>query len=435
MMWRISTATVLCFLGMAGIDRLIRADVITLKTGGEIRGEVLGESRATARSNYISIRTLSGATVTVARDEVDTVTRRRPVVEEYETRRRSTGDTVDDHWNLSEWCRERSLAKERESHLTRVIELDPEHVKARRALGHFQHDGRWTTRDELMASRGYVKHKGKYVLPQELELLEQEQRESEEEKAWYKRVRMWHGWLESDRPERQSEGVAQFKSIADRDAVPALVRYFAEDSRETFRLLYVEVLSRIRDEKAIGPLVLQSLKDESRLVRDSAVTAALRIDRQKALPAYIRALKNDLNVIVNRAGTALAQVGDETAVPELIEALVTSHRYRVLVPDKNQVGFRSDGGPAPATGTVPLPPDVAALLATGQLPYGVQVQEQQPPGHELRSKAVLVRRDEQNPSVLTTLQLLTGQDFGYNEAAWRSWFATQKNGGLSRKKA
>jgi hypothetical protein len=423
----ILTAGVLSLAGIVCTANPLFADVVLLRSGGEIRGEILENDRDLEKSPQVTVRTLTGATISVSRNQVESLTRRRLVLEEYESLRRATLDTVDAQWNLAEWCRERSLSRERETHLERVIQLDSEHVRAHRALGHIQHDGRWTTRDELMASRGYIKHKGKYILPQELELLEQEQRESEEEKAWYKKVRMWHGWLESDRSDRQSEGLARLQTIRDRDAVPALVRYFADDPNERIRLLYISILSQIQDEKAIGPLVMQSLKDESQLVRQAAVSG-LRSERVKAMPAYVRALKNDLNVVVNRAGTALAELGDETVIPELIEALVTSHRYRYLVPESNQIGFRTDGSMVSSPGAVPLPPDIAGLLATGQLPYGVQVNQAPTPGQELRTKAVLVRRDEQNPSVLTALQLLTGQDFGYNEAAWRAWFAAQKNG-------
>ena len=66
-------------------------------------------------------------------------------------------------------CRKSALV-----HLRQVVQLDPEHVPARRGLGHVRQNGRWMSRDEQMAARGYVKHKGKQeVLPQELDLIAQ----------------------------------------------------------------------------------------------------------------------------------------------------------------------------------------------------------------------------------------------------------------------
>lgn len=410
----------------------LRGDVVVLKSGGEIRGEIVADPKASAKSDLVTIRTLTGATVSIAKDDVESITRRRLAVEEYETRRRIVPDTIQGQWELAEWCRQKSLLKEREVHLQRVIELDPDHEAAHRALGHVRHEGHWSTRDEIMTARGYVKYKGKYVLPQELELLQQEERESESEKAWYRRVKMWLGWLEGDKPERQAEALTQFRSIRDADAVPAMYRSFSGHAVEDFRTLYLDVLAKIEGEKPIGPLVYQAMKDDSQVIRNQALWTLRKRDHAKAVPAFIKFLKNDANLIVNRAGTALGEMGDDKAIPYLIEALVTSHRYRVEVPDQNPIGFRGDGAMVQTT-NVPLPPNIAAMLATGQLPYGVQINQVPAPGPELRKKTILVRKDEQNPSVLTSLQQLTGQNFGYDESAWRSWYRAQQNGTLPKK--
>lgn len=398
------------------------ADSVTLKQGGEIRGELLGDSKAKGAAEVVSIRTLSGATVAVLRSEVDAIIRRRPIAEEYETRRRAAPDTVEAHWELGEWCRQKSLAKEREAELRRVIELDKDHAAAHRALGHVQYKGKWATQDEAMTARGFVKHKGKYVLAQELELIQQEERVSEAEKTWFKKVRMWHGWLEGGHPVRESEALSQLKAIKEPDAVAALSKTFRNSEIDEQRLLYVEILGRINGEKPLQPLVVQSLWDESREVRAAAIKGVRKRDIDKALPAYAKALKNGVNAIVNRAGVALGEMGNDTVIPPLIDALVTRHSYTIIVPDPGVGGFRADGGMTDPTQT-PLPPSIAAQLATGQLPYGVQVNSPLAP----RTKEVPVERDEENPDVLNALTLLTGENFGFDEPAWRSWYNAQHN--------
>lgn len=435
----------ICLLLLAGTITLIgtgtvaRGDVLLLKQGGELRGELLpasvsakGPASTKARKvddANVTIRTLNGAVVTVARDTVESQIRRRPLLEEYETIRRNTADTVDAQWQLAEWCRSKALSRERAVHLQRVVGLDPEHVAAHRALGHTKHEGSWTTTEALMTSRGYVKHKGKYVLPQELELIQADERENESEKAWFKRIKMWSGWLDSDRGERQAEAAQELSAIRDGDAVPALARTFRDDPNEQKRLLYVEVMTRIEGTKPLKPLLEQSLKDESQLVRTAAVRGVRETDVDAAVPIYIRALRNEANVMVNRAATALSQMGDDTVIPALIEALVTRHRYRVMVPDQT-MSVTSDGSMANPN-AVAIPPDVAGMLATGQLPYGVQVQTNGPP---VRMKRVTVQKDEQNPSVLTALNLLTGENFGYDEQAWRNWQKAKTSGTLKPKK-
>src|SRR5258708_7275522 len=116
--------------------RAAQADYIMLRNGGEIRGELLSESsRAGAKSKsrpdrgeIVSIRMLSGALVAVGQGDVAAVVRRRMVVEEYETLRRAAPDTLEAQWDLAEWCRQKSLGKERETHLRAVVALDPENA-------------------------------------------------------------------------------------------------------------------------------------------------------------------------------------------------------------------------------------------------------------------------------------------------------------------
>ena len=415
------------------------ADYIMLRSGGEIRGELLSDSnRAETKSksrvgslvDIVSIRTLSGAMVAVGKDEVESVVRRKMVVEEYESLRRSCPNTLEAQWDLAEWCRQKSLAKERESHLRAVVSLDPDHVAAHRGLGHIKdRQGRWATHDEVMISRGYVKHKGKYVLPQELELIQQDERVTEAEKGWFKRVRMWHGWLDSDRPDRQADALTQLKAIQDPDAVPALSRYFNAVPSEEQRMLYVEILTRVIGDKPVHALVQQSLWDESKAIRGAAVAGLLRKDVGKALPDYVRALKNGLNFIVNRAGDALGRLGNDAVIPQLINALVTRHVYTELVPDGG-TGVTTSGGMVPV-GQPILPPNVDILLSTGQLPQGVRVEY---PATPVRMKEITYEKDEQNPSVLGALSLLTGQDFAFDEAAWRRWYNTQRNTAAVKKK-
>src|SRR2546430_11421250 len=48
--------------------------------------------------------------------------------------------------------------------------------------------------------------------------------------------------------------------------------------------------------------VLQSLWDESRTIRDAAITGLRMRDIAKAIPYYLRALRSSANIVVNRAG-------------------------------------------------------------------------------------------------------------------------------------
>ena len=407
-------------------SRPARCDFIALRNGGEIRGELLTDPRARNAGELVSIRTLSGAVVTVEKQQVDDVVRRRMVLEEYETLRRAAADTLAAQWELAEWCRAKNLSKERLVHLARVVEIDPDHVQAHRGLGHVRDaKGRWATRDEVMAGRGFVKYRGRYVLPQELQLILAEERVSEAEKSWFKRVRMWHGWLDGERQERRIEAVAQLRAIKDPDAVPALARSLKTDENEEHRLMFVDVLGQMTGDKPIKSLVLQSLWDESRVVRETSIRGIQGRDITKALPFYLRALKNSFNVVVNRAGDALGALGNESVIPQLIDALVTRHTYTVLVPIPPP-GVPTDGSNMVPVGTQVLPPQMELLLATGRIPAAIV---QPYPGMGPRMREETIERDEENIGVLTALTLLTGENLGYDEPAWRKWYNAKRNGG------
>lgn len=416
-----------CFLLLAVglfVPAVAQADAVLLKTGGELRGERL----VTEKGANVVIRTLSGAEIVVTQDDVQSITKRRLVLEVYETRRQDTPDTVEAQWELAEWCKAEGLRPERERHLKRVVELEPDHKLAHQHLGHVFHEGEWTTRDEIMRRRGYVKYKGRYMLPQELELVVQQEKESEAEKGWYKRIKLWHDWLEGDRPERQAEGHKNLTAISDPNAIPALYKSFSADPVDEQRAMYVSIVTQIGGLKSVGPLVLQSLNDGSESIRMQAVKGLPEDQYAEAIPVYLRALRHDLNYIVNRAGLALGIIGDESTVAGLIDALITRHRYKTWVPDQSGVGvgLNSQGQMVQQTPINMLPPDVAVMALTGQLPYGVQVN--QVGGLPPRKKQVSIQRDEQNLMVHAALRKLTGEDYGYDERAWKAWWNASRSG-------
>ena len=319
-----------------------RADFIALKGGGEIRGELFSNPNGAAKIESISIRTLSGATVTVARDEISAVVRRRLIAEEYETRRRAVSATVAGHWEIAEWCRRQSMSQERLHHLRLVLDLDPEHEAARRGLGYVRDQERWTTRDEMLADRGYVRHKGKHVLPQELELTQKQERLRQAERTWFKRVKQWQLWLDGERSDRKSAAVKGLTDIRHSDAIPALVSSFQYASEEEQRLLLVNVLSKIEGDRPVAALVTQSVLDDSRAVRDAAIGSLRRRGAAPAIPILLEALKSRLNTAVNRAAAALGQLADEKAVPYLIDALITRHDYYVEADDEGLSQYADD---------------------------------------------------------------------------------------------
>ncbi|HID23717.1 MAG TPA: HEAT repeat domain-containing protein, partial [Planctomycetaceae bacterium] len=343
-----------------------------------------------------------------------------------------TPDTLQGHWELAEWCRSHGLEGPRKEHLQRVLDFDPDHARAHSSLGHVRQGDRWVTQEELdqaMRRKGYVKYKGRYVTRQELELLQRREQAEKQAQAWFPKVRLWSRWLKGRHAGRRAEAVASLQAITDPAAIRALKQFLGRDANPTVRGLLVKILGQMESPRAAEILVTMALQDKDTGVRSAAVDALPKSFHPQARASFRRALTSDLNETVLRAAAALRRIGTKDDVPALITALVTMHRYRVRVPaGGSSYTFSRDGsfqlGGGPPTAVVPL--EVEAALRTGQLPYGVVVQPDPLLVAQQPTRRVTVERTHKNQEVLWTLQKLTGQDFGFDRAAWEKWWLLQK---------
>lgn len=404
----------------------VDGDVVRLKSGGEIRGEVVpaGPGRDAAS---VTIETLSGTRITIARDDVEDIQQRTLLVEEYESRARRVHDTVEARWELAEWCRVNRLTAQRQEQLELLVELEPDHADARRILGHERHNGRWLTREEWMHERGYVRHEGAWVTRQELDLILKSDAERAAETEWYPQVRLWFTWASGRNEQRRLEGMSNLEGITDPDAVPALVNFLGDHQNDSVRLMCVRVLGRMDGPKPVAPLIHRALYDDDEDVRDQARAGVQSPQFELALNYYVPELQNDSNPIVRRAAEAIREIGDVNTVPYLIDALVTEHKWKIQVPSNTAVSFGST--PTGQLGMTnsnslsgQLPAEVEFLTRTGQLPYGAIVI---PPPGTRRTRTVTIKGDVRNSEVLEALQAITGQNFGYSKGDWQEWWATR----------
>ncbi|MBL8851350.1 MAG: HEAT repeat domain-containing protein, partial [Planctomycetaceae bacterium] len=328
---------------------------------------------------------------------------------------------------LAEWCKANSLRDQRAEQLLLLLDVEPDHEEARGILGHKLHNGKWLTRDEWYAARGYVPHEGKWVTLQERDLLMKSEGERAAETAWYPKIRQWYNWASGRNPQRMAEARANFDAVTDPDAVPALVNFLGGNNDAQVRLLCVQLLGQMAGPKPVEPLVRKSLYDDEHAVRIAARQAIHEDQYSLALEHYVPELKSDSNTVIQRAAVAIRDMGDMTCVPYLIQALVTHHRWKIEVPSNNTQSFTV--GPNGEVGmgngqTGWLPPEVQGLAATGQLPYGAIILQ---PNQPRTTRVVTIKGDVKNADVLEALKKLTGQDFGYNKRQWEVWYQTQAN--------
>lgn len=389
-MQRLSTVLFLA-IGLSAAARC-PAEVFILESGGRIEGELLNPDE-NPRQTFV-VRADGGATLTLRADQVQQLLRPRPEEAEYQRIRPNYPDTVEAQWALAEWCLENRLLDERRRHLERVIELEPDHPEARRALGYSRFDGEWMTQEEVMADRGYLRYQGRWRTRQEIELLERDRETEVAQKEWYVKINRWRDWLAT---ERANEARQSLLAIDDPAAVPALTDRLADSPQPAVRILFAQVLARLDTPEARQTLAKTAIDDPVEEVRLSCLDYLKPTKDPGVVGYFIGQLKSRENDVVNRAGVALSYVGNPSAVGPLIDALVTTHKFKV--------GPQGGG-------------NMSMSFPTGGTGGGG--------GLAMNQKPKVITQQFRNQAVLEALVRITKQNFSYDQRAWQFWHTSQR---------
>jgi hypothetical protein len=384
--------SILLTLVLAAGSGVALADVVELKNGGQLHGEVANTSDKQAAS-YVVV-TDGGGKVTIPRTEVVRVVSQSPDQEEYYRRSLAVADTVDARWQLAQWCRGEKLVDEYREQLAKILAIDPAYEPARLALGHQKQNGEWQSRDEAMAARGMVWYDGKYYTQHHVELLEQAKAARATNADWKTQLDRWRRWLGGRRQEKVDEALREIRAIDDPAAAPAVVALMMNEDNLAVKRLLMEVAARFDDPQVLDALVTLSLTHPNEELRYSALDYLIKTGRPGLVTPYVRALRNNDNAIVNRAAAALETIGHRDAIGPLIGALVTKHKTVVGKgpPDQQSIMFTPSGGTS--------------------LNYG-------------GGGAKVVIQAVENAAVLSALAKLSGVNFGFDQAAWRNWLAAE----------
>lgn len=403
---RLAFAVICCLWGFPEV----RADVIYKKDGGKLTGTI---DASKSDANHVTIKTRFG-TFKVSQDKIEKIEFQQEKVEEYKEKAKTFKQTADDQYKLALWCLENDYRQEYEKHLKRVIELDPDHQEARTRLGYRLYDGQWKTREQYYEDQGYVKYRGEYVLPQEMERRERERQATDDQREYYRNIRIWQKWLRQSKQERQAEARENLLKIRDETAVKPLVEILGDKGNDAERKLLVDVLTNIPGETSTVGLVLVALNDK---VVDNRLYAveALRPRKSVALLNHIaKALRDNEVSRVRNAAVALGELGDPTVVPALVDALVTEHRFE-YEPSFADIAKAANGTQYKPRGTIIRPdgvmirPPVRPPVIAGGVMTGPS------PGKQVIIQTV------QHPQVVDALLKLTGKNFGYDKERWLVW--------------
>ena len=323
---------------------------------------------------------------------------------QYEAALPKVPNTAEGHWTMAEWCRDVGLSEQRRFQLAEVIRLDPEHEAARLALGYNRFGGRWMTSEEYMESRGYVRYKGSWRLPQEVMLDERDSEQELAEKDWKRKLKIWIDQLDR---RKADEALANIRAIRDPAAAPALADVLGESNNpRNLRLLCLEVLTKLPPGMATRTMIQLSMDDPDGDIRDRCLDELKRGGALAAIPVYLKALQNKKsNSIVNRAAICLERVAEPDVTPALIDALITEHSFTVGPNtgggNGTPINFNAGGGGSGNGGGL------------GGLSMG--------------GKPKVIKQKVKNLAVHSALTHLNpGVNFVYDQQAWKDWYSQNK---------
>ncbi|GAB6166470.1 hypothetical protein JCM19992_24700 [Thermostilla marina] len=370
---------------------LCLADSVTLPTGVVIEGTIESEDG----EPEIRIRTPEGVLLSFERTQIDKIERLRPDQREYLSIRETTPDTVEGHLELAQWCAEHYLTDERRAELRRVLQLDPDNARARALLGYVKTEDGWKTRDEIMRAQGYVRYKGRWMLPQEVQILEEREAQDEKRKEWTKKIQLWLTWLGTERSRVAEESL---QSIRDPVAVPPLLNALKNSQDDHVRLMLVDVLGQIPSAESLRALAFVAIEDPLEEARLRAIEILKKQPSDEIVAFFTSQLRGNELTRVHRAAVALRELGDPSAIPALIDALVMTIKVRVPQSGAGtSASFATDGSNR-------LP----GLSFGGNTPK-------------------YVKQEVMNRPILEALvDLSGGVNFGFDEARWRAWYAQQR---------
>ncbi len=417
-----------------------RADVIELRGGGQVQGKVVPDPK---NKDRVQVWLLRGRNpLTFQKGQVVNVIPQPSPLDGYVAKRAKVESTASAQFELGSWCEQNKLPDLARLHYETALSLDSNFDQAHRKLGHLYQDGAWVTRDDVSAAQGLVKYKGRWVTAEEKTKREGAAQTTAAQVSWLRRIKVLRQAILNGPSDRRREAESQLMAIRDSDAVVPLVRAFGQDE-PPLRILLATVLSTIGGPEATRALVSRVLDESDSEVR-SATLEHLKERDEKGVPVqFARALASQNVQVINRAAWALNNLEAVEAVPRLVSVLVTTEQQIVYEPPPGANG-PGPVGPGPTlkymnnSGVIlQSPPQVS----NGAVAYGLQAIPwyQMSPGIAtgagLGSGLQIPTQPEpkvatftyRNVEVLSALQKLTGQDFGYDVASWSRWVARSFN--------
>ena len=375
--------------------QIANADTVELSGGGHLVGQV------ERKEDFVVVKVNDAIQIAIPASRVRRIVESESL-EAYRELASTLGEDAEKHYQMALWCvRSKKvpgeIQKYKTYHLERAIELDPDHTKARAALGFTQENGRWIKTDQLMTERGMIPGTVGWELPEAAAISDYADSQNVDARKWNREVKRLVAVVLRG-SSKAPEALASLKAINDPLAAGAIAQELLE-SRNTsnqsrqLRMVWIELLVRFRNLVAVEALVRAGLEEPDTVIREAALDQLVEYGSDSAVATYLQYLSHNDNKLVNRAARALTWFPDPERSISYIKSLVTTHQYESAPGPEMQVGFGENGG---------------GLNMGG------------------KKKVRIERRT--NAAVLTLVkQVIPEVDYGYDEQAWLRYIANQRN--------
>ena len=377
------------------LNQIALADTVELSGGGHLSGVV------DRKEDFVVIKVNDSIQVAVPASRVKRIVKSSDLAQ-YKELASTLGEDAEKHYQMALWCVRSDqvpgeIQKYKDYHMERAIELDPDHSKARAALGFTQENGRWIRTDDLMTNRGMIPSTGGWELPEAAAIEDYRDSQNVDARKWNREVkRLLAVVLRGS--SKAPEALESLKAIDDPLAAGAIAQELLESRGKSIqsrqlRLVWVERLGTYKNLIAVESLVRTGLEEPDSVVREAALEQLVEYGSDSAIATYLQYLSSNDNQLVNRAAQALTWFPDPERSIDYIKSLVTTHQYESAPGPELQVGFGENGG-----------------------------------GLQTGGKKQIRTETRKNPAVLTLVQeVIPDVDFGYDEQAWLNYLAQQRN--------
>lgn len=364
----------------------LQADIVELKDGGVICGKVLNPQSG----QTVQIETEDGSLlefdrklvkirVSLERDSkyLDIVSKR--------------GDSLEDHRAIVDQCASQQMIGLANAHRERIVELDPSDRSTWEILRYYPDEatGKWMRREVVMYKRGKLKgDKGRWFTWQEKALLEFDEKVKLQKRD---AEREFDGKLKaylSGNGRVKAEAEAYLQALNNPLLIGRLAKLFRE-GRPNERALCLQLLKQMPIRSVTPALISIAIEDQDTQVVSEVLEVLQTGDetvREVAVTSFAMKLANPATR--DRAAYCMMPFNDKRFISMLINHLLSTQVVQPAGPPGG-LNAGTGGGGVGFTGGAPA----------------------------------AQKRLVQHKDVLTALQGLTGENYGFNVEEWRRWFA------------